>query len=259
MKYFLSIPILGIVACFLFASDVIAQSQTKSTKVVVRAQSKDAKFIGTSMGGALITIQNAETGELLAKGLTKGSTGNTQKLVVNSKQRYEQISTPDAAKFEAILKLSEPVLVTVKATAPYAKRQAQVSTSTQVWLIPGKDILGDGIILEIPGFVVDVLNPQTHQSLDGNRIHIKANIVMMCGCPTSDGGLWDSSDYEIQALIKKNGQSVQAVPLTFTGQTSTFSGNYTAAGSGAYEIIVYAYHARTGNTGVGKTTVIVNE
>lgn len=247
-------------ATFLFTG-VHAQERTTSqaTDIVVRAQSKDAKFIGTSMGGALITIENAVTGKLLAKGVTEGSTGDTQKLVGDPKERYSRLSTPGAAKFETSLQLEEPTLVTISATAPYAKKQAWATTSTDVWLIPGKPITGDGIILEIPGFVVDVLSPQTHQTLAESTISIKANIVMMCGCPTSEGGLWDSSDYEIEALIKKEGDIIDTIPLDFTGQTSTYAAEYQATENGVYEIIVTAYHAETGNTGVDKTTVILSE
>lgn len=50
--------------------------QAQPTKITVRAKAKDAKFIGTSVGGALILIRNADTGELLASGRTEGSTGN---------------------------------------------------------------------------------------------------------------------------------------------------------------------------------------
>lgn len=223
---------------------------------MVRAQAKDAKFIGTSMGGALIRITDAETGELLAKGLTKGATGDTQRLVVDATERYGQLHTEGAAKFETTLELSEPVFVTVEAVAPYAKKQAQVASSTQLWLIPGKDITGDGIILEVPGFTIDVLSPQTHSRTSEKEIPIKANVVMMCGCTVSDGGLWDSSGYEIRALIKHNSEIVDSVPLSFTGTANTFEGSYEVPEPGVYEVIVYAYDNKTGNTGVDRTTVI---
>ncbi|MGK7371279.1 MAG: hypothetical protein ACNS64_13800 [Candidatus Halalkalibacterium sp. M3_1C_030] len=259
MKIYSSAFIIWISIISFLATDALSQKSTVPTEVTVRAQSKDAKFIGTSMGGAYITITEVKSGEVLADGMAEGSTGDTQKLVRDPKQRYEQLSTPGAAKFEATLSLSEPVFVTISAVAPYAKKQAQVETSTQMWLIPGKDITGDGIILEIPGFVIDVLSPQTHQSLNSSEIEIRANIVMMCGCPTSEGGLWDSSEYEIEAIIKKDGKTIDSVPLNFTGQTSTYSASYTASENGVYEITVYAYHAKTGNTGVDKTTAIVSE
>lgn len=229
----------------------------ESTRLIVRVQAKDAKFIGTSMGGALIQIRNAETGKLLAEGLTEGSTGDTQRLVTDPKERYEQMHTEGAARFETTLELSEPMFVTVEAVAPYAKKQARAISSTQLWLIPGKDITGDGIILEVPGFVVDVLSPQTHSRTPAGEISIQANVVMMCGCPVSDGGLWDSSDYEIRALIKREGEIVDTMPMEFTGIDNTFSGTYETSDSGVHEITVYAYDAKTGNTGVDRTTVII--
>lgn len=259
MKRYLPVFIIWISILSFFASDAFSQDNTIATDITVRAQSKDAKFIGTSMGGAYITITEVKTGKILAAGTTTGSTGDTQKLVRDPRQRYEQLSTPGAAKFEATLSLSEPVFVTVSAVAPFAKKQARVETSTQLWLIPGKDITGDGIILEIPGFVIDVLSPQTHQTLENTQMDIRANIVMMCGCPTSNGGLWDSSEYEIEAIIKKDGKTIDSVPLQFTGQTSTYATKYKAPGSGVYEITVYAYHAKTGNTGVDKTTTVISD
>lgn len=57
--------------------------QALETRVDVRVRTKDAKFLGTSMGGALITIRNTDTGELLATGVTAGTTGNTATIMVN--------------------------------------------------------------------------------------------------------------------------------------------------------------------------------
>lgn len=153
------------------------------TRVVVHVLAKDAKFIGTSMGGALVTIRDADTGELLAKGFTSGTTGNTGTLMLEPKQRGAMLSDEKAAKFIATLDIDEPRLVTIAAQGPYAQRQALAMASTQIWLIPGKDIGGDGIILEISGFAVDVLQPQAHQRIrlqDGTAsIAIRLNLVMM--------------------------------------------------------------------------------
>ena len=243
------------IGLFMIAEMTHAQQST-STTLVVRAQSKDAKFIGSSMGGAFVVVRNAETGEILAKGKTEGSTGDTGRLMNTPETRGMQLSTPGAAKFETTLHLEEPVFVTIEATAPYAQAQSHVTTSTQLWLIPGKDITGDGVLLEIPGFSVDILSPQAHEGTSEGAIPIRANVVMMCGCPTSSGGLWNSDEYEIRALIQQDGQTVDSIPLSFTGKTSTFEGTFTPEEEGAYQITVYAYHGQTGNTGVDKTTVI---
>lgn len=229
-----------------------------STTVVIRAQSRDAKFIGTSMGGVQITIADAQTGELLAEGVAEGSTGDTDRLVRNPKERYGQLHTEGAAKYETTLSLEDPTLVTVSATGPLAQRQSSVTSSTQLWLIPGKDITGDGIVLEMPGLAIDIMQPQAHERTSQQEITIRANLVMMCGCATEPGGMWDSSQMEIKAVIQKDGEKVEERELSFAGKASTYETVFKPAEPGAYLITVYGYDPRTGNTGVDKTTVIVN-
>ncbi len=70
------------------------------------------------------------------------------------------------------------------------------------------------------------------------------------------GGLWDSSKYEIKALVKSNGKITETVNMNFAGP-STFKGEASVSQKGTYEIIVYAYDPQTGNTGVNKATVKV--
>ncbi len=248
-------PLLFLILTIIIVFPIYAQ---ESTTIVVRAQSKDAKFIGTSMGGAYIAITDAETGKILAEGVTEGSTGDTGRLMDQPRERYGQLSTEGAAKFETTIPLKEPVFVTVTAKAPLAQKQSSVVSSTQLWLIPGKDITGDGIILEIPGFAIDILQPQAHERTTDSEVLIKANLVMMCGCPTEPGGMWDSSEMEIRAVVQKGGETVEEPEMSFAGKTSTFETSFAPPESGAYVITVYAYDPRTGNTGVDKTSVIVN-
>lgn len=234
------------------------QAQQQETAVVVRAQAKDAKFIGDGMGGAMITIIESATGDTLARGLTKGETGDTDRLVREPVKRYEQLSTPGAAAFEARLMLSEPMLVTIEATAPWGEPHARISSSVQQWLIPGKNITGDGIIIEVPGFVIN--NQLPNQGITysaGQSVPIRSHIVMMCGCPTSDGGLWDSSAYDIEAHIIRNDVLQETVDLTFTGQTSLFEGSFVPSEQGRYRIRVTAFHPQTGNAGVAETLITV--
>lgn len=239
---------------FFIAPSLFAQPQNEpvETRLTVHALAKDAKFIGTSMGGAKVIVRDADSGAILAGGLASGSTGDTNLLMRQPRERYSSLSTPGAAKFVTSLSISEPRRVSIEVLAPYGKREAMTRVSTEIWMIPGKHIEGDGVVLEVPGFVIDVLSPQTHASHSG-PVPIKANITMMCGCPTKDGGLWDSSEYEIRAIIKHNGNIIDEIGLSNTAE-STFEGSYQPEAAGAYEVMVYAYHAVTGNTGVGKTT-----
>jgi hypothetical protein len=158
-------------------------SEGVQTKVVVRARSKDAKFIGSTMGGALIVMKDAETGELLAKGFTTGGTGNTRRIMTEPVKRGMPIADEETAKFETSVDITEPRLVTIEVLSPYAQRQSMTKNTTQVWLIPGKDITGDGIIINIYGFSVDIITPQAHEIMklsDGRlTVPVRANVVMM--------------------------------------------------------------------------------
>src|SRR5690606_25689654 len=138
----------------------------EETTIMVRAQAKDAKFIGSSMGGAFVVIKEHVTDQILAKGFTVGSTGDTDRIMKQPHTRGHQLSDENAAGFKATVDIERPTFVTIEVYAPFSKKQATAISSTQLWLIPGKDILGDGIILEVPGFVIDILSPQTHEIID---------------------------------------------------------------------------------------------
>ncbi|WBL21330.1 hypothetical protein [Zunongwangia sp. HRR-M8] len=224
---------------------------------MVRAKAKDAKFIGTSIGGAKIIIREVLTKKILSEGVTSGSTGNSEKIMKQPRLRYQEISDDNTAGFLAKLDISEPTFVEIEAYAPINKKQATIKSTTQLWVIPGKDIMGNGVILEIPGFVIDILSPQTHERIPGEiSTEIKANIVMMCGCPVEEGGLWDANDFEINAVVESEG-FFKEIELKQTEKSSTFSGNIDLQ-KGNYSITVYAFDAKTGNTGVDKTNIIIN-
>ena len=238
-------------------------SEGTQTTVTVRVKSMDAKFIGTTMGGALVVIKDAETGEVLAKGLTIGGTGDTQKIMVEPIRRGVPITDSTAAKYETTIDISEPKLVTIEVYAPYAQRQSMIKNTSQVWLIPGKNILGEGLIIEVAGFSVNVITPQTHEMLKlvGSKIKvpIRANVVMMCGCPITPNGIWDANKYEVKAIVKHNGVVSDEIPLTFANKTNTFEGMLDVTKEGSYEVIVYSFDSIRGNTGVDKTTFIVGK
>ncbi|POY39391.1 hypothetical protein C3K47_00280 [Solitalea longa] len=234
----------------------------ETTRAVVRAHAKDAKFIGTGIGGAYVVIRNDLTGEILAKGLTTGASGNTELIMNTAIKRNDRLTDDQTAKFIGIVDIDEPVFVTIEVTAPVNRKNAAIKVSTQVWLIPGKHIEGDGIVLEVPGFILDVLAPQTHQvipsaSLKDNKVLIKANLVMMCGCAISKGGTWNSEDIEVKAIVKLEGKKLAEVPLHITDQTNVFEGTLDASAKGNYELQLYAYDRKTGNTGVDKVNFVI--
>ena len=175
--------------------------------------------------------------------------------------RGNSIVDAQTAKFMATIDIDEPTFVTIEVISPLNKKQAKAVATTQLWLIPGKHILGDGIILEIPGFIIDILKPRTHhyislKSVKGKPFKIQANIVMMCGCTINKNGLWDSEKMEVKGILKKNGQAFKEVTLLLTS-TNLFEGEVAIKSAGNYELVLYAYHPGTGNTGVDKVNYVI--
>lgn len=249
-----------LLAFVLLAAAGPLQAQPVDTDIVVRAKARDGKFIGSSVGGAMIRIKDADSGKILAEGVTEGGTGNTDLIMKTPKTRYSSI-TENAASFKATLAIEKPVFLTIEVLAPYIKKQARTLSQTQTWLVPGKPIAGDGLTVEVPGMIVDILSPGTHlyTPLKQAPYEIKANVVMMCGCIVTPGGLWDGSAMEIAAIVDKDGRRYKTVPLQMQEAMNTFSAQLKPDAPGNYRITVYAYDPKTGNTGIDQTSFVVTD
>jgi hypothetical protein len=234
-------------------------ASAEPTHVDVRVISKGAKFVGTSMGGVGVTLRDADTGELLAQGVTAGGTGNTARIMQREQRHHDPVATDDAAVFRATLDLAAPRRIEVGALGPLGQRQAAASVSSTMWLVPGRHVTGgDGWLLELPGFAVDVLAPPAHQRVRGTGpVPVRANVVMMCGCPIEPGGLWDANRFEVGAIVSRNGAKLREVPLRYAGETSQFAAELADLEPGAYEIAVFAHDPANGNTGLDRTTFLV--
>jgi hypothetical protein len=151
------------------------------TKVIVRVVSKDAKIIGSGVGGAFIRIKNLETGEILAQGKQEGGTGDTDRIMVQPRRRGETLyGTPDAAFFQADFLLDKPTHVEVYTEAPLAYPQSIQKGSKTLTLIPGKNILGEGVIIELSGLIVNILSPSPKESLKkGEEVSARVEIRML--------------------------------------------------------------------------------
>lgn len=231
-------------------------AQAEPTALTVRVLSKDAKWIGSSMGGAQIIVRDAHSGAILAQGLTKGDTGNTKRMMQEPQDRRVPMSDDKSAKFETTLDLDTPRLIEVEAFGPMGQMQAAHKVTSTQWVVPGRGITGgDGWVLELPGFVVDVLDPPAHVKLTGVKsVGITANVTMMCGCPIEPKGLWDADKYEVKAIVTHDGKVTGEVDLKYAGKTSQFAGVIPVDGAGVYDVTVYAYDYANGNTGVDRTT-----
>ena len=57
--------------------------------------------------------------------------------------------------------------------------------------------------------------------------------------------------------MTKDGAEVARVPFEYAGEPSRFRAVVRPEEPGVYEVLAYAYHPETGNTGLDRTTFIV--
>ena len=171
---------------FVVAAALLAAAATAravETRVMVRVRTKDAKFLGTSMGGARVVIRRADSGEVLATGLTSGGTGDTKRIITDPHVRGRRLTDNATAGFEATLDLGEPTFVTVEVSGPMGRPRSVATATVQTWLIPGRHVAGDGLVVEIPGFAVAIASPgpDATVALAGGKakVPIAATVVMM--------------------------------------------------------------------------------
>ncbi len=151
------------------------------TKVIVRVVARDAQVIGSGVGGALVRIKNLETGQILAEGKQAGGTGSTERIMIQPRRRGETIyGTIGSAHFEAKIPLDRPTQVEIDVEAPLGYPQAIQRGSKTLTLIPGRDVLGEGIIIELNGLIVNILSPSPKEGLEGGEgILVRAEVRML--------------------------------------------------------------------------------
>lgn len=229
------------------------QAQGTETRVMIRAVAHDAKLIGSGVGGARITVVHALTGDVLAQGLQEGGTGDTRAIMMEPRERGESIyDTEGAAGYLAELVLEGPTRVRIEAEGPLGTPHATQRASRTMDLVPGKHVLGDGVVIELYGFTVELLEPTENPSeFEGESMPVRARVTMLCGCPTEPGGIWDSDDYTIEArIVDAEGRVLESAPLGFAGETSEYEGEIAVPEGDGLSLQVLAMDAGTANFGM---------
>lgn len=235
----------------------MAGADTILTRVTVRAVAHDAKVIGSGVGGARITIEDVATGRVLAEGVQEGTTGNTGLLVIEPRERGRLTYAADgAAGFTAVIPLAEPTRVRVTAEGPLGTPHATQQSSKTVLLVPGVDLTGDGIILELNGFTVRIEEPAGPAGA-GSPIAVRAHVEMLCGCELEPGGLWDADRVRVVARLVRDGRVVSEQELEYAGSPSTFVGEIVPTAAGPAELQVLALDPSRGNTGIARSPVTI--
>jgi hypothetical protein len=248
-----------ICAILFFSCSVFAQTGAKETKVMIRAVARDAKVIGTHVGGAKITVKDAATGEILAQGMQQGGTGDTNTIMKTPRTRGMSVfSSADASGYLAVLHIDKPTVVEISAEGPLGNAQATQRTSKTMLLIPGEDVLGDGVLLEIHGFIVTAVSPLADAKVKaGAPFEVRATVTMACGCPTEPDGLWDANKIHVVARLLRDGKIQSEIPMTYAGVQNTFHADVPAAAAGPLELQVLSMDAASANFGMLKEAVSI--
>lgn len=78
---------------------------------------------------------------------------------------------------------------------------------------------------------------------------------MICGCPIEPDGLWDAAEFEIDAIVERDGRILRRLPMRYASEPSEFSGTLRVTEPGSYNEIVTATQPRTGNSGSSRAAI----
>jgi len=246
-------------ALLILVSPLFAQTGGKETKVMIRAIARDAKVIGTHVGGARITVRDTSTGEILAQGMQQGGTGDTDVIMKKPHTRGMSVyNSADASGFLAVLHLDKPTVVEISAEGPLGNAQATQGSSKTMLLIPGEDVLGEGILLEIHGFIITPLAPlQDAKVKAGSPFEVRATVTMACGCPTEPDGLWDANKIHVVARLLRDGKVESEIPMSYAGVQNTFHTDVPVTAAGPLELQVLAMDPGSANFGMTREAIAI--
>ncbi len=263
----------------------MAAKTTASTSITVRVQAKGGKFLADDIGGSEVTIRDAQTGERLGGGLALGTDSGNLSSTYTPNASLSAIVTPPVppAKLPIIqwlstdantsgltvsLPISRPTLLEVSAFGPMAGLQSAHRAVAMHWIVPGQTLnQGPGFVVELPGLLVQVMEPATHLTILSNdlpyTVPFAVNVTMMCGCPIDIGQPWIPSDFTVTAAIGPVGKpATKTLKLGFPGKVpSLFTGSWVlpAKSTGFYQAVITAVQHSTGNTGTGTVTFFVKQ
>ena len=257
------LAILATIAFLVLPAAAQAQGRDGETNFVVTVKAKDAKFVGTAMGGAQVIIRDRRSGDILVQGRTYGGTGDTKKIMDGDLKRDAVLVDENTAKFQFSMEIIEPIPVTISATGPLDQPQASATVSEDTILIPGKDYTqGNGIMLELPGFAVDILDPPANSSakLDPEKpVPILVNVLKMCGCHIAPGSPWPLERYDVEVRIYKDDIFVTSAGLKYADKPGAYSHNIKIPLPGTYRLIVTAFDRVTKEAGMDATSFTLTE
>jgi hypothetical protein len=196
----------------------------KPTRILVRVVAHGAMVLGREVGGARVTITDLETKQVLATGIQEGEAGDQNQIMRTPHLMEEPVySARPAAAFTTTLALQRPTPVEVAAEGPLAYPESMRRTAMTVLLIPGQDLSGDGIVLHLNGYIVQIEHPKAGEPLMAkDDVNLKASVRTLSGTLVRPHGDWDSRKIRIYGEILIDDRIIERLQLFYAHDTGTF-------------------------------------
>jgi len=196
----------------------------KPTTILVRVVAHGAMVLGRDVGGARVSITDVDTKQVLATGIQQGEAGDQNQIMRTPHLMDEAVySSRPAAAFTATLELRRPTLVEVAAEGPLGFPSSMRRTAKTVLLIPGQDLTGDGIVLHLNGYIVQIEHPKPGESLIAkDDVKLQASVRTLSGTPVRPHGDWDSRKIRIYGELLVADRIVERLQMDYSNDTGTF-------------------------------------
>lgn len=196
-----------------------------ATHVVVRVVAHGGLVLGRDVGGARVTITDVETGLILATGIQQGEAGDQNQIMRTPRVMKDPVyTTLPSASFRTTLYLGKPTLVEVSAQGPLAYPAAMQRARKTILLIPGQDLHGDAIVVDLSGYLVQIEEPKPGEPLIAKAdVKLIASIRTLSGAFVRPHGDWDSREIVIYGEVLIGEQIVERLQLFYAGEGSLFA------------------------------------
>jgi hypothetical protein len=220
--------------------------------------------LGREVGGARVTITDVETKQILATGIQQGEAGDQNQIMRTPHLMEEPVySARPAAAFITTVELRKPTLVEITAEGPLAHPASMQHASQTVLLIPGHDLMNDGIVLHLYGYIVQIEHPKQGQALMATDVTLRASVKTLSGTLVRPHGDWDSRKILIYGELLIGDRILERLQLFFSNETGTFEAPFFVPKphetSDGILLRVVATDLATGNTGVGTAACPIQE
>lgn len=237
----------------------------KPTTILVRVVAHGAMVLGREVGGARVTITDVETKQVLATGIQQGEAGDQNQIMRTPHLMEEPVySARPAAVFTTTLELRKPTLVEITAEGPLAHPASMQHASQTVLLIPGHDLINDGIVLHLYGYIVQIEHPKPGQALMAkDDVKLQASVRTLSGTLVRPHGDWDSRKIRIYGELLIGNRIVERLQMFYSNETGTFDAPFFVPkpdeAPDGIVLRVVATDLATGNSGVGRADFTVTQ